>query len=519
MEDDGTIVGIGEGELGASLKVLKGMCDRVGATVRSIEQRRVSRRPELHAAEAHVVLERPRVEGARRMTKVAFVGESDGGKSTLLGVLTTAGEDGNEFSLDNGSGSVRMSMLRHRHELISGRTSSLAVEFLPFDEATQSPIRLGAGLEPLSLGKQRELLSTGRVVQLLDLPGEPKYQKVTLSVLTAWAAPDWIGLVVPSSAYDRASGTFSEATLDNLGLLLGLELPFFIVVSKLDMIESTSVQCSLSRDLLDLVVRLRKELLGADVPPYAVSLQQLSCVTGQGLCNFRTHLYRLRPRRSMQLMGFLLGALPDAQMLFCVEGVQLIPEAGVVLLGSVAYGCLDLQEGGGHVALLIPGEGKGDGQRPIQIRVLSAHRMRLPVTSVGTGEMVTLAVAPATADDPKLDPEQISKGSILAVYASSSESPPILPHANVVAADVVGRFPSEQIPSVGEPIQGSLYWLGTRWNARLTALSSFYGEIKLRAEFTLLDECRGILMPGTRLVFVCPQFRLTGFTHVPRHHG
>ena len=59
VEDDGTIVGIYEDEVRGSLTVLEAMCNSIGATIQSVEQRRVSRRPELFAAEAHVVLNRP----------------------------------------------------------------------------------------------------------------------------------------------------------------------------------------------------------------------------------------------------------------------------------------------------------------------------------------------------------------------------------------------------------------------------------------------------------------------------
>jgi GTPase SAR1 family protein len=67
---------------------------------------------------------------------VAVLGGADAGKSTLLGVLAHG-----EF--DNGRGSARLNVLRHLHELRSGRTSSISHEILGFDtEVTKSILML-----------------------------------------------------------------------------------------------------------------------------------------------------------------------------------------------------------------------------------------------------------------------------------------------------------------------------------------------------------------------------------------
>lgn len=57
---------------------------------------------------------------------VAVMGNVDVGKSTLLGVLI-------QGELDDGRGKARLNMLRHLHEIQSGRTSSINHELLGFD--------------------------------------------------------------------------------------------------------------------------------------------------------------------------------------------------------------------------------------------------------------------------------------------------------------------------------------------------------------------------------------------------
>lgn len=58
--------------------------------------------------------------------RTAVLGPAEGGKSTLLGVLT-------QGELDNGRGRARLNLFRHLHEIQSGRTSSISHEILGFD--------------------------------------------------------------------------------------------------------------------------------------------------------------------------------------------------------------------------------------------------------------------------------------------------------------------------------------------------------------------------------------------------
>lgn len=61
----------------------------------------------------------------------AVAGSLDSGKSTLVAVLTH-GQKGRPL-LDNGQGSARMNVLKHKHEIETGRTSSLSHHTLAYD--------------------------------------------------------------------------------------------------------------------------------------------------------------------------------------------------------------------------------------------------------------------------------------------------------------------------------------------------------------------------------------------------
>lgn len=54
----------------------------------------------------------------------------DAGKSTMLGVLVKG-------DLDDGRGKARVNLFRHKHEIESGRTSSVGMEIMGFDSKSE----------------------------------------------------------------------------------------------------------------------------------------------------------------------------------------------------------------------------------------------------------------------------------------------------------------------------------------------------------------------------------------------
>lgn len=113
---------------------------------------------------------------------VAVLGPVEAGKSTLLGVLT----DG---QLDNGRGQARLNLLRHRHELLSGHTSSISHGFLGFTQE-------GEVVNYANCGSIQEICeASSKLVTLIDLAGHKKYLKTTVFGLTAYQ-PEMAMLVV-----------------------------------------------------------------------------------------------------------------------------------------------------------------------------------------------------------------------------------------------------------------------------------------------------------------------------------
>ena len=147
------------------------------------------------------------------------------GKSTLLGVLT-------QGQLDNGRGRARLNMFRHLHEVQSGRTSSISHELLGFDSA-------GAAVDYARFATAEEICENAtKLITFLDLAGHQKYLRTTIRGLTGYS-PHYVMLVV------SAGSGVAKMTQEHLGVAVALEVPFFVMVTKVDVTPKAKLQATL----------------------------------------------------------------------------------------------------------------------------------------------------------------------------------------------------------------------------------------------------------------------------------
>lgn len=153
--------------------------------------------------------------------RIAVVGNVDSGKSTLVGVLSKS-------FLDDGRGGARVRVCNFKHEANSGRTSSIGYEIMGFDKD-------GVQRFPEHFNQNRNkywpevIAQSKKVISLIDLCGHEKYLKTTMLGLTA-TLPDYVMIIV------GANSGVSKMTKEHLGIALALKIPFFVVVTKVDMV-------------------------------------------------------------------------------------------------------------------------------------------------------------------------------------------------------------------------------------------------------------------------------------------
>lgn len=125
--------------------------------------------------------------------RIAAIGNVDSGKSTTISVLS-------KNIIDNGKGSARISLLKHPHEKLSGRTSSISHSYIK---------------------------AHSRIYTFIDLAGHEKYLKTTVTGLNGYFL-DYAMVVIGA---DRG---IIGMTKEHLIVALSLNLPIFIVITKLD---------------------------------------------------------------------------------------------------------------------------------------------------------------------------------------------------------------------------------------------------------------------------------------------
>ena len=219
------------------------------------------------------------LHSATKQLRVSLTGATMSGKSSLLGSLSTA-------TLDNGRGKSRLSLLKHRHEIASGMTSSVTQELIGYYDltdqdgsVTSTQIVNYASGNVSSWTDIHASSESGRLVLLSDSAGHPRYRRTTVRGLVGWA-PHWTLLCIPADNVDDTSSKIggmpssqdvlgsSAADVDlsqaHLELCLNLDLPLVVVITKLDLATKTGLRQTLSRLLSTLKAAGRKPSILSD---------------------------------------------------------------------------------------------------------------------------------------------------------------------------------------------------------------------------------------------------------------
>jgi GTPase len=314
--------------------------------------------------------------------------------SSLIGVLTSGRKD-------DGRGSARLSVFNYVHEVKSGRTSSIAHHILGFDET--------GGIVNHMMGNKPTWPSivsgSAKIISFIDLAGHQSYLKTTILGLSS-SSPDLCMIIV------GANRGVIKMTREHILLCVSLNIPFAIVVTKIDMtkdcpnvlketIDSINkiLKCPGVRripikvETKDDVVLAAKNVKTESVAP----VFQISNVTGEGVDNLQDFLNLLGKRQPPPLTKEVEYHIDST---FQVHGV------GTVCGGYLVSGVVNV----GDKLMFGPNNGEYE-----KITIKSIHCKRVPLQSVKCGSYVCLCLK-------KVSRENIRKGNVLV----SPTSPTIL---------------------------------------------------------------------------------------------
>lgn len=238
--------------------------------------------------------------------RVSLIGATTSGKSSLLGTLTTS-------KLDNGRGKSRLNLLKHRHEIVSGVTSSVAQELIGYHEGSYDEVKRRFDFLPKVINYASENVSSWndihtsatRLIFLSDSPGLLRYSKSAIRTLVSWQphwtiiciaadcgdgnssgnaaapmSPETSIIVVPNSP---SSSSSSDSLMVHVELCLKLDLPIIVAVTKMDTASKVNLRQTLSKLLSTLKAAGKKPVLmsafdwhGHSLSDQGVDLQRIS---------------------------------------------------------------------------------------------------------------------------------------------------------------------------------------------------------------------------------------------------
>ncbi|KYQ88647.1 GTP-binding protein 1 [Tieghemostelium lacteum] len=390
VEDDGTAVGLSDEELNASLDTLKEMASRINADLTVLRERNGTNGKVLE------LLIRKFASGDFSEVRVSVLGNVDSGKSSLLGVLTRG-------QLDNGRGLARAYMFRHKHEIESGRTSSISQEIMGFDSKGKI-VNYNSVHAAMSPNEICELSS--KIINFIDLAGHERYLKTTVYGCTG-LQPDFCMLMV------GANMGIVGMTKEHLGLAVCLKLPVFVVITKIDRAPENVLTETLNdvkkilkspgSRKLPVVIKSHDDVVVAArnfISERIAPIFQVSNVTGENLDLLRSFLNLLPSKKEWD-------SVIDKPAQLDIDSTWTVTGAGTVVSGTVMKGVININDN-----LLL---GPDDSGNFLPVQVKSIHTKRLPVKQVRAGLTASVALK-------KIKKSQIRKGMVL-VHPSAKPQP------------------------------------------------------------------------------------------------
>ncbi|KND01799.1 uncharacterized protein SPPG_03590 [Spizellomyces punctatus DAOM BR117] len=391
LEEDGGSMNLTQSEFDMCLETIRRAADKLNADVTVIHQRNTvvltssgksaqeEGRSNADASKdyfyAHALIRRRpgKVEDMTEL-RICVVGNVDAGKSTLLGVLT-------KDMLDDGRGRARVNLFQHKHEIESGRTSSVGMEIMGFDSK-------GNVITPSMLGKAKLTwddicLHSPKVLTFMDLAGHEKYLKTTVFGMTG-TSPDFAMLMIGSNA------GIIGMTKEHLGLALALNVPVFIVITKIDMCPSNVLESTISQltkilkssgcRKIPMFINTVGDVLvtaGNFVSERICPIFQVSNVTGQGLDLLKLFLNVIHANG--------IGKYnPDQPVEYQITDTFSVPGVGTVVSGTVINGIVHVGD-----QLLLGPDANGHFMSTM---VKSIHRKRVNVPVALAGHSASFAL-------------------------------------------------------------------------------------------------------------------------------
>ena len=364
VTDDGGINGLGPDAFSETLDILSLLAEEADAGIADVETWGVGEeRGEALIGVARIVTGAGRSHDDDHIV-VGTAGHVDHGKSTLVGTLLTG-------DADNGEGATRGVLDVRPHEVERGLSADLSYGVYGFTDG--EPLRLA---HPTRKAERASIVDQAdKLVSFVDTVGHEPWLRTTIRGLVGQKL-DYGLLTV--AADDGPTRT----TREHLGVLLAMELPTLVAITKTDLVSAErvdTVEREVERVLRDAgksplpVERYGVEVAVDEIGDTVVPVIRTSAVSKQGIDTLDGVFERL-PKVTHTSGAFRMY----------IDRTYKVTGVGAVASGTVTSGTVSA---GDELAL---GPFSDGTYRSVEVRTIEMHYHR--VDEAGPGQIVGIAL-------------------------------------------------------------------------------------------------------------------------------
>lgn len=305
--------------------------------------------------------------------RICVMGNVDSAKSTLISTITNR-------ILDDGRGSARKRVFKHKHEQETGRTSDISFRYIKVNEK--------------------------KYVTFIDLAGHEKYFKTTIHGINGGLA-DFAVLLV------GANMGVLKMTREHLGIIKALQIPFCVVLTKIDICPKNVLERT-KREITKIIKRnFNLQLVEQtnpsedDLPSALEKLSlnnelkmfQLSNVTGEGLDFFRNFMFQIKNRVNWEKNR-------SQDTIFWIDNVYYVKGIGIVVSGTAKRGEIKIND------RLMLGPKNGEFHEVIVKSIHNNFREDISLLGPGISGCINIKSAISNKKD-LINKKNIKKGMVL----------------------------------------------------------------------------------------------------------
>ncbi|MBO8179262.1 MAG: GTP-binding protein [Archaeoglobus sp.] len=414
VSDSGELKGLDDKKFSETLEVLEKLAEEIEAEITSVERYEVNG--------SYVGVVEVRKPKAKEHILIGTAGHVDHGKSTLVGCLITG-------KPDDGDGATRVYLDVLKHEIERGLSAEIS--FAVFGYRDGEVLRMK---NPTSKTEKAMVVETAdKLVSFVDTVGHEPWLRTTIRGLLGQKVD--YGLLVVA-----ANDGVMRTTKEHLGIMLAMDLPVIVAVTKVDMVDDAK----LNQVLNEISAALRRV---GRVP--TVLKSKLDAKKAAEMLNTNKLLVPIIITSAVTLEGYdileeILLHLPkrytsDADFLMYIDKIYRVTGVGTVVSGSVKSG--ELVEG--EEVYIGPLQ---DGSfRKVRVQSIEMHHYR--IDKAKPGDIVGVALKGARYDELRRG-MVISKKEPRAVWEFEAEVY-VFTHPTLISA---GYEPVMHVETISETV-------------------------------------------------------------------